>query len=324
MATFAQTAGSYPASLSFGGVTSNQVTVGQNFTVDVLFNTGGVASSGADVLVEYDPTQATFVSAVFPTVSGVYPLVVTPEPIQKTVGTKRVLEMARSQSGGGTATNGTGTFVKLTFTPLGAVGSTIALDFGFDGIGETIDSNITSATTVTDLLGTADSTTLTVVAATVTSDPSISSISPASGSKDISQNVTIFGSNFGATQGAGYVHLGTKSMTVVSWTDTQIVITVPAESDLTANSTRQVKVHKEDGKEANYIGYTYTVAPLPNSGPEEIMWASIVLAALGMSFLAYRKMNYASNIQTSMPVETFANIMSPQENSDEDSISYRF
>lgn len=324
LSVFAQSAGSYPATLSFSGVANNQVAAGQNFTVDVLFNTGGVASSGADVIVEYDSSEASFVSATFPSATGIYPLVITDPPIQKTSGTTRILEMARSQSGGGTPTTGAGTFVKLTFSPLSVVGDTITLNFDFDGVGATVDSNITSATAVADLLGTATPITLTVVNG-VTNAPIINSISPTNGNKDISQNVTIYGANFGATQGSGWVHIGTKTATVVSWSDTQIVVTIPSEPTLTQNSTRQMKVHRQDGQEANYTGYTYTVVPLPNSGPEEVMWASIVLVALGLSIFTYRKLYLVSSTPAAFTTPELSQLMSPQADSDnEDNISYRF
>lgn len=63
---------------------------------------------------------------------------------------------------------------------------------------------------------------------TSSSTPSISSFSPASGS--VGTSVTINGSNFGATQGAGGIQFGTTSATITSWSDTQIIATVPTLS----------------------------------------------------------------------------------------------
>jgi len=55
--------------------------------------------------------------------------------------------------------------------------------------------------------------------------PAISSISPTSGAPGVTQ-VTINGSNFGASQGSGYVQIGSISAsTISSWSDTQIVAT---------------------------------------------------------------------------------------------------
>jgi hypothetical protein len=56
------------------------------------------------------------------------------------------------------------------------------------------------------------------------STPHIIGISPTSGSAGTS--VTITGTRFGATQGAGTVTLGSLSGQVISWNDTQVVALV--------------------------------------------------------------------------------------------------
>jgi hypothetical protein len=56
--------------------------------------------------------------------------------------------------------------------------------------------------------------------------PKVTSVSPATG--PVGTQVTIAGSNFGATQGTGNVWLGSTYGTVVSWSDTQVVATVAA------------------------------------------------------------------------------------------------
>ncbi|MEW5798459.1 MAG: IPT/TIG domain-containing protein, partial [Bacteroidota bacterium] len=56
--------------------------------------------------------------------------------------------------------------------------------------------------------------------------PSISSFTPSVGS--VGTSVTINGSNFGATQGAGGVQFGTTSAGISSWSNTQIIATVPS------------------------------------------------------------------------------------------------
>jgi trimeric autotransporter adhesin len=62
----------------------------------------------------------------------------------------------------------------------------------------------------------------------VGNEPILSSISPSVLSPGM--QLTLAGSGFGATQGAGYVSLqGESVQSVVSWTDTQIVLTVPAD-----------------------------------------------------------------------------------------------
>jgi hypothetical protein len=64
----------------------------------------------------------------------------------------------------------------------------------------------------------------TVDSATVT--PSIDSIIPASA--PVGDNVTINGSNFIASQGSGAVQFGSVHANIISWSDTQIVCTVPS------------------------------------------------------------------------------------------------
>ena len=294
---FAHAQSSYPASLSFTGVANNQITVGQNFTIDVIANTGGVASSGADVHVNYNPAELTYVSGEFPNLGGsFYPLAAFgPTDGAGDSGMRRV-SMARTKQGGGTATVGSGTFAKLTFTPLGQVGSTATLSFYFTATGATTDSNVTSNDAPVDLLGTATPITLTVVQTTepiIGSNPVITSISPSYGSKDVSQVVAVYGASFGEyLEGQSKVYLGTKLVSILDWTDTKIDIQVSAEPELANNSTRQVKVHRADGKEATFVGYTYTITPLPGSGPAEWMWVGIALAALSLSFLTYRKLAY--------------------------------
>ena len=68
--------------------------------------------------------------------------------------------------------------------------------------------------------------------ANTSSAVAVGAITPSSGSAGTGTNVTISGSGFGATQGAGsvqFTYRGTTTITapVVSWSDTQIVCTVP-------------------------------------------------------------------------------------------------
>jgi len=58
--------------------------------------------------------------------------------------------------------------------------------------------------------------------------PHTNSISPTSG--PVGTLVAISGSNFGSTQGSSTVSLGTTAATVSSWSDTQIIATVPSLS----------------------------------------------------------------------------------------------
>ena len=59
----------------------------------------------------------------------------------------------------------------------------------------------------------------------LTPAPAISTLSPTSGA--VGASVTISGSNFGAAQGTSTVRFRTTNATVTSWSNTQIVATVP-------------------------------------------------------------------------------------------------
>lgn len=65
--------------------------------------------------------------------------------------------------------------------------------------------------------------------------PSITNVTPASAASGTS--VTITGSHFGATQGAGQVWLGTAAGVVTTWSDTQVVATI-AEGSQTGQAQR--------------------------------------------------------------------------------------
>ena len=87
-------------------------------------------------------------------------------------------------------------------------------------IGVTVPSATTGNVVVT-VLGQASA----GVKFTITSAPSISSMSPTSGPAGIL--VTVNGSNFGSGQGQSYVTFNGVSASVVSWTSTKIVAVTP-------------------------------------------------------------------------------------------------
>ena len=81
-------------------------------------------------------------------------------------------------------------------------------------------------------------------------NPSITSLSPNSGA--VGTSVTINGTGFGATQGSSTVKLNSATATVTSWSDTQIVVTVP-------NATSGNIIVTEGGVASN--GVAFTVPP---------------------------------------------------------------
>ena len=89
----------------------------------------------------------------------------------------------------------------------------------------------------------------------------ITTSTPAAGTPMGGQSVTIAGSGFGAAQGAGTVTLEGRACTVVSWTDTQIVITTPRRADakkriVYGGGTVSLVVTPATGA-ADSVGYTY-------------------------------------------------------------------
>jgi predicted secreted protein len=102
------------------------------------------------------------------------------------------------------------------------------------------------------------------VAFTVTAPaPNITNVSPASG--PVGTLVTITGTNFGATQGTGFVTLGTTQGNVLSWSNTQVTAIVAPGS-----STGMVQV-TQNGAASNSLPFmiaTPTIASVsPTSGP---------------------------------------------------------
>jgi hypothetical protein len=81
--------------------------------------------------------------------------------------------------------------------------------------------------------------------------PQITAINPASAPANA--RVTITGTNFGATQGDSSVLFGQISAQVVSWSDTSIVVTVPA--GLRDGSTTPVVVFTDNGT-SNAVNFT--------------------------------------------------------------------
>jgi hypothetical protein len=111
---------------------------------------------------------------------------------------------------------GTGSLAKIVFNVLGSVGDSSALTFTFSKLVNTSASEITS-TTANGLF-------------TITNPiPNIATFSPASG--PVGTEVTIDGTNFGATQGTSVVKFnGTSATTYNAWSDAQIKCLVPASA----------------------------------------------------------------------------------------------
>jgi YD repeat-containing protein len=173
-----------------------------------------------------------------------------------------------------------------TLTPgTGAVGSSITIagsNFGpsqgngsvkFNGTAATVTS--WSASSIVATVPTGATTGNVVVTAaggiasagksfTITSAPSITSLSPNTGA--VGSSITVAGSNFGATQGNGNVKFNGTTATITSWSASSIVAVVPAGA-----TTGNVVVTAAGGVSSGGVTFTVTPAPAisslsPNSG----------------------------------------------------------
>src|SRR6185369_7917993 len=83
--------------------------------------------------------------------------------------------------------------------------------------------------------------------------PTLSSLSPNNG--PIGTSITIAGSNFGATKGSSTVKFNGVTATPTSWSNTSIVVPVPA------TTTTGSVVVRVSGVDSNSLTFTVTVAP---------------------------------------------------------------
>ena len=90
--------------------------------------------------------------------------------------------------------------------------------------------------------------------------PAITSVTPTSGVPGVTQ-VTVTGSGFGATQGNGFVQLGTQNGTVSSWSDTQIVATVSGTARSAVASVNQ------NGLYSNTVPFTISTPVIQGISP---------------------------------------------------------
>jgi YD repeat-containing protein len=183
---------------------------------------------------------------------------------------------------GGVASNG----VSFTVTPApsitsltpnsGAVGSSIVIagsNFGspqgtgtvtFNGTAAAVSTWSSGSITVTVPAGaTTGNVVVTApggvasngVSFTVTSAPSITSLTPNNGA--VGSSIVIAGSNFGPSQGNGNVKFNGTSATITNWSASSVTATVP-----TGAATGNVVVTAAGGVASN--GVNFTVTPAPN------------------------------------------------------------
>jgi YD repeat-containing protein len=205
----------------------------------VVVSVGGVASNG--IIFTVTPVISSLSPTSAPILGGV---TITGNGFGGTQGTSTV------------AVNGTPAGVASTWTTTSIV--------------STVPTGATTGNVVVTVGGTASN----GVLFTVAPAPSITSLSTTSGNVGI--QVTITGTNFGATQGTNQVTFDSTSgqnhtklaASVVSWSASSIIVIVPSGN---ASSTPTVYV-TVDGVASNSVGFTVLSGPgittvAPTSGP---------------------------------------------------------
>ena len=122
-----------------------------------------------------------------------------------------------------------------------------------------IPASVGSATITASYGGISGTSTVIVNAPVTPVPPAIIAISPTTGAAGT--QVTISGSGFGTGQGGGTVWLGTALGLVASWSDTQIVATVP-----TGSSSGVVQIQQSNGT-SNAVAFTINTAAITGVSP---------------------------------------------------------
>jgi len=136
------------------------------------------------------------------------------------------------------------------------------------------------ATSVTVVVNGVSSNASTFTIAVLDNFPVITALSPTSGA--IGSNVTITGNLFGTTQGSGLVRFGASVATVVSWSNQQIVATVP--NSVAAGATQVVVTANGFASNAANFTVTTTVSPVITSLDLTSGGAGQIINVLGTGF----------------------------------------
>jgi hypothetical protein len=161
-----------------------------------------------------------------------------------------------------------GTSVTVTGTNFGATKGTSTIKFNGTTATPTSWSNTSivvpapSGATTGSVVVTVSALASNGVTFTVTVPPSITSLSPTSGT--VGTAVTITGTNFGATQGTSMVKFNGTTATPTSWSNTSIVAPVPS-----AATTGNVAVTVNSAA-SNGVSFTVTAAPTLSLSPSAI------------------------------------------------------
>jgi len=280
----------------FFSPSSPVVGIGATFSLDIMVNTGndGQKTLGVDAILKWDANMLEYIRGDKGDDLGYMPKNASTDPLSNIMehdavdGAADKIVISALVPPNSAAVSGAALKVAtVKFRAKAKTGPTnIDFVFNYDNPNDTTNNYCNVASSAgSELLASVTPAEITISATPpVTTEPNISSISPSSGDNTSSHNVTISGTNFGATQGTGWVHIGTKSATVTSWSDTSITVIIPAEPDFTQNSLRQIKVHRDDGQEATHSGFTYVVGGSPAPVPPPAsgnMYISYIYPASG-------------------------------------------
>ena len=126
---------SHPASLSFQP-TSGTYNIGQTFTTNVIIDTGGEETNGADVIVVYDQSRLEFVSAE---INDLYSDIITPNP---TPNPDIPGHLALGAADSDETYNGKAIFAVITFKAIAEGTANLSFSFNPENLGSTLESNI--------------------------------------------------------------------------------------------------------------------------------------------------------------------------------------
>ena len=295
---FPTTSDAFQSTLKSSGMNAFLAEISPDGTA-ALYSTylGGSSAFGDAALgVALDPLGNAYVtgytqSSDFPTTAGAFQTTATLNPdsgfVAKLTLPTSLVSIAVSPQTASLATNTT-----QQFSAIGTLSDGSTADFTAHATWSSSNASVVSASSLAPTQGFAvaisagtanitatvgsisGSAAVTITAAVTPIAPSITSVTPTSGIGGT--QVTIAGSGFGATQGTGYVTLGTAFGHVVSWSDAQIVATVAAGSQTGVAQVAQA------GLQSNSINFTVNGPTISSVSPTSgVAGTSVTITGTG-------------------------------------------
>ena len=166
-------------------------------------------------------------------------------------GNQTLTATAKDASGGAITS---GVTYSWTVSGPGVLSASTGSSVTFTSNSATSGSANVTVTATKDSVSKTDSSVITIGGGQPGADPTIDHIVPGQGDEDANVEVEIYGSNFGSDDGR--VYIGSRLADIISWGDGKIVVLVP-QVNVSRDTEYQVKVRRNDGAEARYMGYTY-------------------------------------------------------------------